>query len=357
MAKARATLAAKIADVKESEGVPIEDLKVEEKLRARISKYASRVGLDQTLASDLVAVLLDSSKRIQRNRVYGKRIMSFLRGSNIDQVSIVGAGRMGGWLARYFRSLGLRVVLFDRQVRLARKIAKEFDCAFVANREAIVASDLVFVAIPVSETAREIKQLIRAKKKSSSSPQAIIELSSVKEKVCNEIEYGKIPIVSIHPLFGASAHPYDRHSIAVVVHNSSRASNDDYGFNLVKHLFPQFNVVKLDAESHDRQMALMLSLPHTMSLAFGDVVARNFSSKRNESAPKTPSYMAQLEFAKRGILSESPEVYYEIQSANKFTPRVLQELLGSIERILNYIKDGEGEKKFAGFFERTRKKI
>ncbi len=62
----RLFLARKIGEIKTEEGIPIEDLDVEERLKSKIVERCRHIGLDPKFGLRLLDILLDESKRIQR---------------------------------------------------------------------------------------------------------------------------------------------------------------------------------------------------------------------------------------------------------------------------------------------------
>jgi len=65
----RLSLARKIGEIKARRGLPIEDLKVEEGLRREVLEKCRFFGVDAQFGLRLLELLLDESKRVQRNLV------------------------------------------------------------------------------------------------------------------------------------------------------------------------------------------------------------------------------------------------------------------------------------------------
>jgi prephenate dehydrogenase len=337
-----------VGEIKLANRLQIHNAEVEKRLGTMVERYAETIGLDKELASRITDVLVDFSKKSQREQVYRSKITSFLRKNKIETVSVIGAGRMGGWFAKYFKQLGIEVTLIDTNTKLARKRAKELGCSF-ARDIAAAKSDLVLLAIPISQTFDEIESLQRTT--DSKQCRAIIEISSVKGKGLDQISSrdSRIPVISIHPLFGSSAEPFGKNSLVVI----QTTRNDGAMRNFVMNLFPQFEFAFLNAKAHDKQMALMLSLPHVLALAFADVISRD--SKLIGAPLTTPSYAALQELAAK-VFSENSRVYFEIETRNEFTTRVLRHLKQSIRLLSSYFEKGS-EPEFTKFFETRKAKI
>lgn len=350
--KERQDLARKVARIKDAYQLPIENLNVEKKIKTNVEEYATKIGLEKNPALQVAEILISSSKIAQRKEIFSKKIIPFLEKREIEKVSVFGAGRMGGWFAHYFKALGREVFLYDKNVNFSMRRATELGCKFVRDFRSALRSDLILVAVPIAQTNTEIRRIQHFSKEMAKC-KAIIEISSVKEGVSQGLEQRKIPVVSIHPLFGASASEFAQNSMALVGRGGSN-KDDDFAFQLVKGIFPQYDIVRSDAEEHDKQMALMLSLPHALALIFAEVLAEN-ASLAGQCKFDTPSFSAMKEIATK-VLSESSDVYYEIQSANKFTTLVLKQLDASVKKLSNYIEQ-EDRLKFKKLFDASAKVI
>ena len=63
----RLLLSKKIAETKAREGIPIENLKVEEELRIEVLNVCDTFDLDKSFCIKLLKFLLEESKRVQKN--------------------------------------------------------------------------------------------------------------------------------------------------------------------------------------------------------------------------------------------------------------------------------------------------
>lgn len=333
LAKARQSLSERVALIKEAKQIPVENKRVESLLADSMEEYARSIDLDQQLANRVTKSLIESSKSAQRRVVFQKRIRDHLRSQGIHHVGVVGVGRMGSWFANYFKQF-VRVTLYDRDSKLARRQARALQCGFAASLNKIAESDLIVVAVPISKTSKTVSKLGKI-----SSKTRLIEISSLKERVLSKVSRNRL--LSIHPLFGSSADQFGRNSIIVI--------ND--GFRFVKGLFPHFRIFTLSARDHDKLMTCLLSLPHILALVFADV-----SSKRKfQSDLSTPSFDAFLEIARK-TLSENPRVYHEIQSHNKYDFVMLKEIQDSSKRLATLLSRGHYTE-FEKFFFNTKKSL
>ena len=100
--------------------------------------YSRRIGLDEELGAKTVRTLIEYSKLAQTEVYHRQNIRQFLAAQKIERVSIVGAGRMGGWFARYFSHLENPTLIYDHNAEKARSLAKQLSMqvsVFVSKNE------------------------------------------------------------------------------------------------------------------------------------------------------------------------------------------------------------------------------
>ena len=337
----RQKLAETIAEVKAISGFAVEDHKIEDKLNAEMLKYARDSGLDSELAGKIVAELIEHSKIAQRKKIHLPAIREHLLSSRIECVSILGAGRMGGWFARYFIEAGARVLVFDKNSTIGKNKAKELNCEFTNDFRNAASSDLLVVAVPITSTPTLLLELAKVRSSDTKDRTRIMEISSVKSGI-SKIDpkiFRNVRFCSIHPLFGPTANPFAENSMVLIGRESAFVSN----------VFPHYRIFRMKTKEHDRLMATMLTEPHVHALSFADTVI----GKKIPSDIHSPSFDYLLELSKR-VLRESEQVYYEIQAANPFAAKALDETLSSMRKLQKLYRNRTAFKKF---FNVTRRKL
>ncbi|HZW57828.1 MAG TPA: NAD(P)-binding domain-containing protein [Nitrososphaerales archaeon] len=349
----RQALSVDVARAKKIGKLPIENLKVESELRRSIGEYAESVGVDRSLADDVLQDLITSSKNQQRRELYRDEIVKFLDNAHIRNVTVIGAGRMGKWVSIYFQGLGRNVTLTDNKPGKAQKLALEVGCKYAtALEKAFAESDLVVIAVSIENTSRMICEIMKISRRQEGvdkrfSPLRLIELTSVKFPLArsglihqeNSKIVGNLRLHSIHPLFGPDAHPFAPNSLIEIRTKSQRPDA------FISNLFPQFKIRHMTWEDHDAMMSIILSLPHLLAFVFADVVVRNKDDsllsegkKRGLEIIAGPSFDRMLQFSRR-VFSESPDVYFEIQSLNKYNERLISQLQKSLETVTKLRRD------------------
>lgn len=330
-------------------GETITNPEVEKRLLSESGEYARSIGLDEEFARALVLDLIRFSKVAQSADVYREKIKRFLESRRISTVSVVGAGRMGVWFAKYFRDLSVRTYFYDEKLDRAIVKSEQIGVDVLGDLSKVSETDLVLVSVPISKTPKLVNEVSNAAKRSSRALN-VVEISSVKNEMAAagllDREFGSdgISLYSIHPLFGGSALPFELNSII-------QSCPKDTTF--LRGLFPQFTIVTLDQIEHDRLMSLFLTLPHALAFTFADALTHEGKLSEEEIALNSPSYSSMLELSKR-VLSENPEVYFEIQSSNPNSKKILS---GAMNSLLRLEKAVGNRSEFTAFFEELKSKI
>jgi 4-amino-4-deoxyprephenate dehydrogenase len=99
-------------------------------------------------------------------------------------------------------------------------------------------------------------------------------------------------------------------------------------------------VVSMSAEEHDRAMAAVQVATHGAILAFGMALGASGYDMEKISAVTTPPHRLLLALLAR-IMSASPEVYWEIQTANPFADELRQGLAEAMGRLQQMVAGGD----------------
>ena len=163
---------------------------------------------------------------------------------------------MGRWLHKYLVERGF----FVKDVDLRQKDILETGIRSLEN------SELVIVSVPISENPAVIKQVTRFMSKGS----VIAEIASLKsnavEALKDTADLGLHPL-SIHPMFGPSTKSLCGKTVAVI-----NLFDSSWEMDYTLKLFPEAEVVGVDAKDHDRVMSIVLSLFYIVNLAFASTL-------------------------------------------------------------------------------------
>ena len=226
------------------------------------------------------------------------------------KVAIIGAGAMGKWFASFAKQNLGEVTVADINIARSKKVAKEVGVkAEETCEDAVAQADVAIIAVPIEKTPEVVKSMARAMRAGT----LLMDVASVKSDVVHAMNELKVnlELVSIHPLFGPG---------------STILKGKDFVAVPVKpgKLYAQFKnrliklgatVTEMEAEEHDRVMAISQCLTHFVLLSYLSALR---SMKETKLAEKlsTPMFSTLLELAK-AALAGSPDLYGEIQVMNR----------------------------------------
>jgi prephenate dehydrogenase len=245
---------------------------------------------------------------------------------SILRVGVIGgAGRMGAWFVRYFTERGLKTIVNDINVDVAKSLATSTGAEFSAlSKEALGSLDIVLIAVPI-EAMAEVVASVAPKLREGA---ALVEISSIKSPVMKAmkkaLKEGIVPL-SLHPLFGPDTGSLESERIVLVP-----VADEPQELEIAKRLFPEAEIISSGTEEHDRAMAVVLSLTYFVNLAFSGAL-RDVDIKLVKRLAGT-TFTVQLVLAE-SILGESPELVATLMGSNPFADSYINEFVSWSERI------------------------
>lgn len=255
----------------------------------------------------------------------------------IETLGIIGLGLIGSSLARDARAEGFaaRLLGADVEPKHARKALELGIVDAVLPFEAVVAeADLILLAAPVDHLLRLLPETLDKIHPN----QTVIDVGSTKEPLLQAV--ARHPMrrryVAAHPMAGtekqgpeASFNGLFRNH-AVILVDPEGSDTDAVALATIFFQTIGANLVELDAQTHDRTIALLSHLPHLLSYA----LARTIENETGNTGEKTP--LAGGGLASMLRLSKSP--------ASMWLPILLQnrsailDALAAYERELLYFR-------------------
>ncbi len=235
------------------------------------------------------------------------------------KVAVIGAGAMGQWLAGFVKQNLGEVVVADVSATKAEQVARELGISSKSVAEAAAEAEVVLVAVPISKTPEVIKSLAGQVQRGA----LLSDITSVKSdvvKVMQTIE-AKVELVSLHPLFGPGATSVKGKDFVVVPVKPGKR------YAALKHRLIELGarVTEMEAEEHDRLMAITQCMTHFVLLAYLDALKSMKGLKQAEKL-RTPMFATLLDLAK-SVLAGNPELYGELQVRNRYARVVRSSLL------------------------------
>jgi len=198
---------------------------------------------------------------------------------------------------------------------------------------AILQIDYVLLCTPTKRTPEIIRLIAKEMQRGA----YLIEISSQKFKTAQTLL--KIPSrvhpICIHPMFGPGTKSIDSKNIIIIPIKDAKKE-----LSITKLLFPKANFVTIDADQHDKKIAVILGLTHLINIAFANILAKDEKTSLTEKMSGT-TFKAQ-KIISESILTESPELIETIIS-NPEVRRFAEEFWKDIGRLLTDSQEGKSE--------------
>lgn len=249
------------------------------------------------------------------------------------RAAILGAGRMGAWLAQAL-ARDHDVVAYDPDPARLGSLAP---IRGASSLEALEAHkpELLVNCVPLGFTEEAFESIVPAL-----SPECMLsDIASVKTGLAEYYAQSGHPFVSTHPMFGPTyANAANLHEQNAVVIEESCPE----GKELFRALYSSYGIRVWDAgfEEHDQTMAYSLGTPFASTMVFAACMKRL-------DAPGT-NFRKHLEIT-RGLLAEDDRLLSEIMF-NPYTIRQLELINSQLAYLTHIIKDRDHEEmgKFLG---------
>lgn len=219
--------------------------------------------------------------------------------SDLPSIAVVGAqGKMGGWFCDFFSSAGFRVLSSDKDSK-------------TSNAETVGEADIVVLSIPmdaITEVLEEIKSHLKP-------GTLIVENCSIKESSLSLIASqlgSEHEVLGLHTMFNEKTKNLDGENIVVTRTASSKALSDT-----IVELFRRkgANISFMDEQTHDSITALVQSLVHLITLAFGQTAKDSGLSSQDIGRMSTPNSRVFIN-ALRRIVAQKEELLIDLQLKN-----------------------------------------
>lgn len=256
------------------------------------------------------------------------------------KVAVIGAGNMGGWIARELAKAGNPVAVYDTEPSHSQKLAGEENVRVLGSPGELrrFSPDLLVNAVNIEKTL-EVFSCV-----SEFLPPGcmLCDVASVKGELPSYYASCGFGFVSVHPMFGptfANVEELSREN-AVIISESCEAGKEFFrGFFSSLGL----RVFEYSFEGHEEMMAYSLALPFVSSIVFAACM--------DKTAVPGTTFAKHLTIA-RGLLSEDDHLLSEVL----FNPEALSQIekvTGRLEYLKHIIR-GKDFKEAQRFFEKIR---
>ncbi|MFC3193944.1 prephenate dehydrogenase/arogenate dehydrogenase family protein [Marinicella sediminis] len=309
-----------IGNVKLSTNSPTRDYQREKQVIDKIRDHATGQGLDPEVAQHIFELIIETSlskQEIQKVRQSGY-------GANKSALIIGGNGKMGQWFAQFLSSQHFDVFINDLE-----PFSNQDN--FIADISQIELShDYIIVATPIQKSAEILIELCDLQ------PSGIVlDISSIKSPLrlpLRQLADSGCRVVSIHPMFGPDIQLMSGKHVVFIDMGNEEAVNQ------VKQLFQPTMAERIDMkfEDHDRLIAYVLGLSHVVNIAFMTVLSESGEAADALAQLSSTTFDAQLNIA-GNVSAENPNLYFEIQKLNHYSPSTLNALSDAVQRIIQMV--------------------
>ena len=307
----RLQLAKQVGEIKRRNHLPTVDYAQERAVLARARSSATELGLDPSVAEDLIARLIRASVNAQDQ----DSIRFSAAGAGKTAVVVGGAGRMGRWMRQFLSAEGFQTGSLD-------PLSSPQENAW--SRDVLPTADLVMCCATPATTAELYQQWVCTPPRG-----VVVDIASIKTPLLPAIralQQSGVRVASMHPMFGPGI-ALLRDADIVLCDTGDAAALQE-----VERLFQPTTarLVRMPLEEHDRLMADLLSLAHATAICFA------LALPRQEHPVRSTTFLA-LERLAANVVRESPDVYYEIQARNPHSFGAIERLRSAVDRLMQAI--------------------
>jgi len=249
-----------------------------------------------------------------------------------NAIILGGAGQAGSLLIRSLLASGIEVIDVDLHPRAEerdpdrRYIQADASVCGPELAQAIHSSECVCICLPEQIAIDAAPAVVSA----MSDGALWVDTLSVKGPIVRVLEphAGRVEILSINPMF-APALGWAGHAVAVV-----EAGHTDVRGRSFKELLVRWgaSLQTVTAEEHDRLTAVLQVATHAAVLAFGSVLSKFDYDVKAALELATPPHRLLTALLYR-VISQNPEVYWDIQAYHPHAAHVRQQMIVSLDSL------------------------
>ncbi|MFD0727143.1 prephenate dehydrogenase [Lysobacter brunescens] len=249
--------------------------------------------------------------------------------SSTPVIGLVGSqGAYGRWLRQFFEQrMQLPVIGFD-----------PVDPASESLDHVLDAADVLLFTAPIRHTVSIIDDCV-ARSAGRERGRLWLDITSIKQAPVAAMCRSQADVVGLHPMTAPPKSPTLKGRVLVVC----EARLDHWRDWLAKLLAAlEAEVVRIDAEHHDRAMTLVQAMVHATHLAQAAVVRSHATSLGPPSSllpMRTAAFEMDHAIVTR-ILSLNPQIYEDIQFDNPHVPEMLDRLADELTTLRDLVRSG-----------------
>jgi chorismate mutase/prephenate dehydrogenase len=334
----RQRIVADIGAHKIEHAVPTRDYEREKEVLKGARAQASELGLDPTLAEEVMRLLIRSSLTQQEQT----RVAAHASGAGKRVLVIGGAGKMGAWFAEFLASQGYAIEIADPAADAALPYPRIADW-----RDSPLDHDIIIVATPIKIAASVLEELADRRPRG-----LVMDIGSLKtplRSALGRLAAAGCRVTSIHPMFGPDTRLLSgRHVIFVDLGHAEATAE-------ARSLFAptMAEQIEMSLEDHDRLIAFVLGLSHALNLVFFTALANSGELVPRLQKLSSTTFDAQLKVAAL-VARDNPHLYFDIQTLNEYGGTALAALNDAAATISRLV-ESKDEAGFVALMEAGRR--
>ncbi|MFW6296930.1 MAG: bifunctional chorismate mutase/prephenate dehydrogenase [Desulfosalsimonas sp.] len=319
----RMELVNRIVDIKKKHHLPVYHPAREEDLISARRRQGKKAGLDPDFIEELYRAVLSRSRVEQTGQMRQKAVKP---GAVV--LIVGGYGEMGRYFEACFTRAGYHVRLMGRN---------DWDRVDELCNDV----DLAIVSVPIEKTYEIIGALAPLLPEKT----VLADITSIKQEPLEAmLNNHKGPVIGLHPLFGPTTSSLDKQIVAATPGRNQEAC---------QWVLDQFTawgavIVTSSAEEHDDIMAVVQSLRHFATFAFGQFLERKKVPIARTLEFSSPIYRLELGMVGR-LFAQDASMYAEIIFATEKRRKLLKSYIQSISENLDMIEKGDRQRFISEF--------
>jgi prephenate dehydrogenase len=248
------------------------------------------------------------------------------------RIAVIGAGKMGGWFAKFFQSRGYSVVLADRkQEKLVPHQNQPFSLTTNFS-EAVKDADQILLCVAIDAMEEVTKTISPALHKG----QVVMDVCSVKQAPV-EIMHKYIKdatVLGTHPVFGPGSNGVAHKAYILTPTNPEEEKfATEFKAWLEKE---EAHVFVMTPKKHDELISVVLGLPHFLGLVACETLLEQENLPETKKVAGT-TYRMLYTLAEATAL-ETPELFASLQTSLPEVGDVESEFVTKAQEWLDLIK-------------------
>jgi len=224
------------------------------------------------------------------------------------RTAILGAGKMGVWFAKYFKTKGDTVVLAARNAERLAKLGDELGVETADFLTAVKGADRVIICVSISSLEEVVKKIAPATHKN----QPIMDICSIKQYPVDAMHrhLKDALVLGTHPVFGPGSNGVAHKAYVLTPTNPQETAYAEE----FKHWLEQegAHVFIMTPQKHDELMAIILGFSHFVGLAVCETLIEQQAYKESKMLAGT-TYRMLVTLAE-SVAQETPDLYANVQA-------------------------------------------